>query len=111
MRFSPSSIDDNDSWFDASLDITEKEEAVHGQMRDIDIQCEFENPPIIRLSTDNSTQTEMENVQSFDAEIQTEMTTTQSSHIETQTEVKNVQSTQTATETVQSSNVETQTLG
>jgi hypothetical protein len=35
------------NWFDASPDITDKEQ----QFRDIDIQCEFEKPSSLQLST------------------------------------------------------------
>jgi len=39
------------TWFDASPDITDKEGIEQRQIRDIDVQCEFEKPSSLELST------------------------------------------------------------
>ncbi len=53
----PTESDDSDStgWFDASPDISEKQEIEHRQYRDMDIQCDFEI---------SSTKLELENLKS-----------------------------------------------
>ena len=50
----PIESDDSDStgWFDASPDISEKQEIEHRQYRDMDIQCDFELPSI-KLELEN----------------------------------------------------------
>lgn len=66
-----SSNDESDSWFDAAPDITEKEAINQRQFRDIDIQCHIENLPVLPSSTENSSQTELKEVQSSHVETQT----------------------------------------
>lgn len=59
------SNDEPDSWFDAAPDVAEKEEINQRQFRDI------ENPPIVPSTTENSTQTELEEIESSHVETQT----------------------------------------